>query len=165
MALWFCAGVNPQRLMTARGPGLMSFSGTLSSIAVRWLSHYQLPVQSRWTHRGVLAGRALTRPWDGMAVGLGAQARALPLTLPRNVVGFLGNGHRLPLQTPFFTSVSMCVASPLSRPLVPPVLHLSITPLEPCGFCHNGTGLHEEGPVLGASVLGPRQGLAAQDSS
>lgn len=73
-----------------------------------WLPHYQLPVQSRWTHRGVLTGRALTRPWDGMAVGLDAQARALALLLPWNVVAVLGNGHHLPPQTFLRFCLSVC---------------------------------------------------------
>lgn len=94
--------------MTAWGPGLMSFSGTLRSTAVRWLGHYQLPVQSRRTHRGVLTGRAPSRPWDGMAVGLGAQARALPRIRPCNMVGFLGNGRRLPPQTFLCFCLSVC---------------------------------------------------------
>ena len=55
----------------------MSLSGTLSNTAVCWLSHSQVPVQSWWPHRGVLTGRARTRACDGVAVGLGAQARFL----------------------------------------------------------------------------------------
>lgn len=91
-----------------------------------------------------------------MAVGPGAQARALPCMLPWNVVGFPGNGHCLPPQVPSFFCLACGILS-LSRPLLPSDSPSLQHPL--------GAELQEEGSVLHACVFRSQWGLAAQNAS
>ena len=109
--------------MTARGPGLVSFSETLSRIAVRWSSHYQLPAQLEVASERVLAGRALlpgvlTGTQDGVSPGPGPHARAFPAHVSSRCDESPWKCS-LPSSPPTCLHVCLDVASPLSRELTP----------------------------------------------